>query len=463
MLSYSEQFLNEIRKLNKTLFIRDNLEILRCMEDQTVDLIYLDPPFNSNKNYGAPIGGELAGEHFKDMWTLKDTDEAWWGELSEKHPKLYEIIHAVGCINGKRDKAYLIYMAIRLVEMRRVLKDTGSIYLHCDNTMLHSLKLVMDSIFQKSNFVNSLSRVRQVGKKGSQYEKRSYGDQIDHVLFYSKGKKYFFKIPVTKRTSKQLKEKYNKKDKDGKQFCLDNIVLNASNYRPNLRYEYKGYIPKYGWMVSKDKLKQMDKENKLYWNKNENPKRKYFREDDKGIEANNFIEYMPLTRKEKTEYKTQKPLALLEMIIKASCPDNGVVLDPFCGCTTACMASEKLQRKWIGIDISPLASKLLVVRLEKEFNYSTKDIKRLINIREGLPTKNAPRPSKDIKHTLYGKQEGLCAGCKFHFQIQNLTKDHKIPRSKGGQDTDKNIQLLCGNCNSIKGDRSMEYLLSVVK
>ena len=107
-------------KLNCTTFIRDNLEVLRCIDDQTVDLIYLDPPppFNSNKNYGSPIGSKEAGFHFKGMWYLSDTGEAWWGELSDKYPDLYEVIYAIGCINGNRDKAYLIYMAMRFLEMQ---------------------------------------------------------------------------------------------------------------------------------------------------------------------------------------------------------------------------------------------------------------------------------------------------------------------------------------------------------
>ena len=118
-------------KLNRHIFIKDNLEVLRAFDDESVDLIYLDPPFNSNKNYGAPIGSEAAGAHFKDIWTYSDTDDAWWGLLADKEPGLYEIIHAVGCINGEKDKSYLIAMAMRLLELKRVLKDTGSIYLHC--------------------------------------------------------------------------------------------------------------------------------------------------------------------------------------------------------------------------------------------------------------------------------------------------------------------------------------------
>ena len=452
-------------KLNRTVFIQDNLKVLRCLDDESVDLIYLDPPFNSNKNYSAPIGSKEAGFHFKDMWYLSDTDDAWWGEISEKWPKVYEIIHAIGCVNGKKHKAYLIYMAIRLIEMHRVLTDVGSIYLHCDNTMVDSLKLLMDSIFKRTNHINKLSRHRQVGKKGCQHQKRSWGEQVDHILYYvkskhSKSRKYFFSIPyIRARSKEEMKEKYNKRDENERAYNTDNITLNRSNARDNLAYSYKGYTPPYGWMMKEEKLKKLDLEGRLGWNKKGKPHRKYFKEDDKGIEATNLIEYIPLTKEEKTDYKTQKPLKLLERIIQASCPDSGVVLDPFCGCATACIAAEKLGRKWIGIDISPRAEHLIKTRLVKELRASQK----LVKIRKLLPVKNAPRPSKDIKRVLYGKQEGYCSGCKFYFPFRNMTKDHIEPNADGGQDTDENLQLLCGACNSTKGGRSMSYLIARLK
>jgi len=441
-------------KFNRSIFIRDNLEVLRGIDDESIDLIYLDPPFNSNKNYSAPVGSREAGFHFKDMWYLYDTDEAWWGELSENNQDLYEVIHAIGCVNGKRDKAYLIYMAMIIIEMHRILKSTGSIYLHCDNIMVHPLKLLMDCIFKKANYINSLSRHRQVGKKGSQYDKRSWGDQVDHILFYAKTSQYFFNIPTRDRTKEELEDKYSRIDENGRRFKADNITLNSSNARENLKYDYKGYIPPYGWMMKKEKLQQMDKEGRLGWSRNGRPYRKYFEENDQGIEANNLIEYMPLTKTEKTEYKTQKPLKLLERIIEASCPINGLVLDPFCGCATACIAAEKLRRKWIGIDLSKLAGKLVKKRLVKELDKSS----RIVTIRRDLPARNAPRPSKNIKHALYGKQEGVCLGCGIHFPFRAMTRDHITPTSKGGADTDSNLQLLCISCNTTKGDRDMSYL-----
>lgn len=450
-----------LEKLNRTIFIRDNLEVLRCLEDKTVDLIYLDPPFNSNKNYGAPIGSKTAGFHFKDMWYLSDTDNAWWGELSDKHPNLYEIIHAIGCVNGNRNKSYLIYMSMRLLEMHRVLKDTGSIYLHCDQTMGHSLKLILDSIFGKKNFINEIIRERQTAKKGSQYEKRSYGISTDNLLFYSKSENYFFRIPKYKKSLDQIEKDYNLIDKNGQRFKSEPIELNTGNSRQNLIFKWKGYIPKYGWMMTKEKLNNLESEGKIYWTKNGmgKPRRKNFMKDYKGTECNNLWPEFSMTKIEKQHYRTQKPISFLIRIIEASSNEGDIVLDPFAGCATACIASEKLGRKWIGIDLSSLAEKLVKERLVNELGlYST-----LVTIRRDLPIKNATKPSKNIKHILYGLQKGYCNGCKVHFQFRNFHMDHKIPKAKGGQNTDKNLQLLCGHCNSVKGDRPMSYLLAKLK
>ena len=140
---------------NQTIWTGDNLDILRGMNSECVDLIYLDPPFNSNKTYEAPIGSEAAGAAFKDSWTLSDVDEAWHGEIADREPALYAIIDAAGQSHGKGMKSYLIMMAVRLLEMRRVLKDTGSIYLHCDPTASHYLKMLMDSIWGTRNLGNT--------------------------------------------------------------------------------------------------------------------------------------------------------------------------------------------------------------------------------------------------------------------------------------------------------------------
>ena len=169
---------------NRTLWTGDNLDIMRGMNSETVDLIYLDPPFNSNKNYSAPIGSEAAGAAFKDTWTLSDIDEAWHGEIADREPTLYAIIDAAGMSHGKGMKSYLIMMAVRLLEMQRLLKSTGSIYLHCDPTASHYLKTLMDAVFGQGNFRNEI-----VWKRTSSHsDSKTMGAVHDVILHYSKDK-----------------------------------------------------------------------------------------------------------------------------------------------------------------------------------------------------------------------------------------------------------------------------------
>ncbi len=451
-------------RLNRTIFIRDNLAVLRCLDDKGVDLIYLAPPFYSNKSYSSPIRSKEAGFYVKNIGYLNDIKEEWWGELSDKHTNLYEIIHGIGSVHGDKDKSYLIYITMRLLQMHRILKDTGSIYLHCDQTMSHSLKLIMDAIFGKNNFRNEIiwRRIRSTANI-NQFTKKNYSKNSDTILFYSKTNDYFFnkegiKTPYSKE---YIKERFKLKDNKGF-YQRGNLFRSLSlGERPNLCYTYKGFSNPYpsGWKISKDRLIELDKQgdieiinNKIY--------RKLRLEKVKGIPVNNIWEdiYQSM-RKEKTGYRTQKSLALLERIVKASCPEGGVVLDPFCGCATTCIASEKLQRKWIGIDINSRTETLLLKRLINDLNVKT----NIVTIRKDLPIKNAPKPSHNIKHILYGKQKGHCKGCKEYFPIRNLQKDHIIPKAKCGPDTDANLQLLCGACNSVKGDRDMAYLQAQIK
>ena len=446
-------------KLNRHIFIRDNLEVLRVFDDESVDLIYLDPPFNSNKNYHAPIGSDAGGAHFKDIWTLKDTKKAWWGELADEYPALYSAIHAVGVINGDKDKGYLIYMAMRLLEMKRILKNTGSIYLHCDQTMSHTLKLVMDAVFGKKYFKNEISweRIKGAGKR-TQHKPKKYAVSTDSILFYKKSKCSYFDIEkVCIPYSKEQLEEFKFTDAKGIYKRRSPFNSKGQGARPNQCYSYKGFTPPHpsGWNVTKKTLLKMIANGDIEFVNN-----KVYRKQrpEKGILPNALwrdIQIPP--KKERTDYPTQKPLALLERIIKASSNKGDLVLDPFCGCATTCIASEKLNRRWIGIDLRAKAGYLVKLRLKKELQKSFSFLKK-IQIRKTLPIKNAPKPSKNIKHILYGQQQGYCNGCEAHFEFRHFHKDHIIPLSAGGPDTDDNLQLLCGSCNNIKGPRDMNYL-----
>ena len=298
----------------------DCLVWLPKLQDSSIDLVYIDPPFNTGRT----------DFNYNDKW--KD-------------------IHS-----------YIDWLFPRLALLHRVTK--GVLCVHLDWHTVHYVKVQLDKIFGYKNFVNEIIWKRQCGRKGSQYEKRSYGNSIDHILLYSKNpKKYYFKIPIIRnRTKEELEKKYNKEDEYG-WYCEDNIILNSSNATESLKYPYKGYIPKYGWMMSKNKLASLDKNNRLKWNSKGTPKRAYYREDDKGIEATNFWEYMKLTKIEKQDYKTQKPLALLSRLIKSFTNEGDIVLDCFCGSGTTAVAAKKLNRKYIVGDISWKAIEITKSRL----------------------------------------------------------------------------------------------------
>ena len=165
----------------------DNLPVMRGMNDACIDLIYLDPPFNSNRHYEAPIGSKAAGAAFKDAWTLDDIDVHEHGELADRNPAAYSVIEAARQAHGKGMQSYLIFMAVRLLEMHRILKETGSIYLHCDPTASHYLKLLMDGIFGKGNFKNEVvwSYRRWPSKS------RNFQTMHDTILFYVRGGAHF--------------------------------------------------------------------------------------------------------------------------------------------------------------------------------------------------------------------------------------------------------------------------------
>ena len=396
---------------NHTIFTGDNLDIMRSMDSASVDLIYLDPPFNSNRHYKAPIGSEAAGAEFKDAWTFEDTKEAWWGLIADEHPAIYKVIDAAGDVGNEGDKAYLIYMAMRLLEMHRVLKPTGSIYLHCDPTMSHSLKMVMDAIFGRKNFLNEIVWCY----RGAGYPKKSFGRRHDLLYRYSIGSEYTFNLD-------DVREPY-----------ADTTVERFKHYIGNKRK---------GGDFGVQKLNPLGKHPDDWWQ----------------------IQPIAPSAKERVGYPTQKPLALLRRVIAASSNEGDVVLDPFCGCATACIAAEELGRQWIGIDISSKAAELVRIRAEKELTDLLGSQKRIfaINHRTDIPVRadHLKPPSRDINHTLFGRQEGKCNGCNFSFPFHNFTRDHIVPRAKGGQDTDDNLQLLCARCNSVKGDRTMEYLVA---
>ena len=441
---------------SQTIWTGDNLDIMRGMNSESVDLIYLDPPFNSNKTYSAPIGSEAAGAAFKDSWTLDDVDIAWIGLIAEKEPCLPHVIDTAGIAHGKGMKSYLVMMAVRLLEMRRLLKPAGSVYLHCDPTASHYLKLVMDCVFGSGNFRSEIVWQRT----SSRNDAKGWGRVHDCILFYAKGPDARWNRTFSSHDPEYVRKFYRYQDEHGK-YRLHEIIRTASmGERPNLSYEYKGYRPQWGWRKVRAKLESLDRAGRIVWSDSGRPYVKRYLHEHPGTPIRDVISDIPPISghaAERTGYPTQKPLELLNRIIEASSDPGDVVLDPFCGCATACVAAHALGRLWTGIDVSPKAAELMVHRLQQDYMGQQADLTtqaaKVIH-RTDIPQRTDVGklpPYKTHKHTLYGMQEGKCAGCGHHFPFQNFTVDHVVARSKGGTDHLDNLQLLCNHCNSVKG------------
>ena len=390
---------------NQSIWTGDNLPIMCGMNSASVDLIYLDPPFNSDANYAAPIGSEAAGAEFKDMWSLSDVDAEWINLMEAKHPTLYRVLLAA---MSASDKSYLAYMAARLLEMRRILKPTGSIYLHCDLRMSHYLKLVMDAIFGRKRMKNEIYWYYY--NKMHDRRKTLFPRATDSLLFYVAGDSFTFS---------QIQEKRDKPVQQLRRVKRDGKMVNLKDEDGHVVYQTRTH-------------RVVDN----VWR----------------------IPALPPASKERLNYPTQKPLALLRRLIEASSEQGDIVLDPFCGCATACIAAEQMGRDWAGIDISPKAAELVVYRMKRELQLLYHGIHRTDIPRRTDLGKIPPYNSPVNKRELYGEQEGHCAGCNTHFQARHLEVDHIIALGKGGTDHIENLQLLCGSCNRIKGDRGMEYL-----
>ena len=362
------------------LYFGDNLEILRNREyfpDNSIDLIYLDPPFNSKKSYNilfkenGGVESEAQIKAFTDTWHWTQTAENTYHDIVTNGPlKVGKLIGALhDAIGGNDVMAYLVMMTARLIELHRVLKPTGSLYLHCDPTASHYLKLVLDQIFGPANFRNDIVWQRTSAGKPIY---RNLPKNTDSILWYTKSDNYFFQ-PILQPLSEEDIATFNLDDNDGRGKYNTQPIINPG-YRPNLRYVYKDLQgrewqpPKNGWRFNENRMHELEKDNRLYF-KNTIREKYYLSERlVKGKQISNVWTDIPLVaRLEFLGYQTQKPLALLERIIQASSNEGDIVLDPFCGCGTAVVAAQKLNRRWVGIDITHLAINLMRTRLKDSF------------------------------------------------------------------------------------------------
>lgn len=370
----------------------DNLNVLRdSLADESVDLIYLDPPFNSARDYNilfSSTEGKSKGEASEAQITA--FEDSWqWGEQAERefsevvrgtNTQVSEIIQALRKFLGENDMmAYLTMMTNRLLELHRVLKPTGSLYLHCDPTASHYLKIVLDGVFSKTNFRNEIIWKRQSSHNDASNQ---FGAITDTIFFYVKSKQAPFNVVRRPLDVTYSNKFYRHKDVDGRLYRLGDMsapagggmaAINKQTGLPNGWYEWQGYKPPMrGWRYQLSTMQKLHDEGRIWYPADKTKRialKRYLDENQGQAVANLWDDIASLSSQtaESLGYPTQKPVALLERIVEASSKEGDVVLDPFCGCGTAVHAAQKMGRKWIGIDITHLAVSLIEKRLKDAF------------------------------------------------------------------------------------------------
>ena len=426
---------------NRTLFHGDNLKYMRSMNSESVDLIATDPPFNKGKDFHATPDSLASGAKFQDRWSWEDdVHDEWVDQIKDDYPHVMHVIQGSRSSYGDDMGAFLCFMAVRLIAMRRILKPTGSVYLHCDPTASHYLKELMDAIFGRKMFRNEIVWCYNVGGKG----KRWFARKHDTILFYSKTNEYRFysdsvKIPRNTGT-KSFGGKIGT-DENGRKY-QDKIVKSTGKvYR---YYLDEGKLPEDWWT------------------------------DINSIQSGN---------KERTGWPTQKPLALYERIVKVSSNEGDIVLDPFAGCATTLVASEKLGRQWVGIDLWEKAADVVVNRLQYEgllgsdmvgmsqdilplhgyLTFATEPPDRTDDGEYAVPYLRPKVLVKEPEGPKYTRQQmyehlldqhgSRCQGCDRVFDDSRyLELDHNTPRADGGINHISNRVLLCGPCNKLKSN-----------
>lgn len=361
--------------MRNTLYYGDNLAVLReSVADESVDLVYLDPPFNSNATYNVLFRGDSGKgadaqiEAFDDTWHWGEEAERAFAEvLASVNTRAAEMLRAIRAFLGENDMmAYLAMMAVRLLELHRVLKPTGSLYLHCDPTASHYLKAVLDSVFGQESYRNEIIWQRT---NAHNFKSRQFHRVHDVILFYSKSSVYYFKALHGDFSQEQLR-RYETDQDSGRLFTGQDLTIIGGDLSP-----WRGTIPNAprGWGMSLAERERLWAAGMILTRKDGSPRldgRKVWLDEKQGVPVSDVWNDVPRignTSSERLGYPTQKPVALLERIINASSREGDVILDPFCGCGTTIHAAEKLGRCWIGIDITHLAISLIERRLADAF------------------------------------------------------------------------------------------------
>lgn len=452
------------------LYFGDNLEILReHIEDESVDLVYLDPPFNSKRDYNllfkSPKGhtSDASITAFEDSWHWgAPAEREFYDILNQPNTNVSEMIQALRRFLGENDMmAYLVMMCSRLLELHRVLKPTGSLYLHCDPSASHYLKILLDGVFGVGNYQNEITWKRQSAHNDARHK---YGIITDVLLYYAKSKKPYFNVVRTSLDPDYVKKFYRHKEGDRLYQLSDMSApegggmasINKATGKPNGWYEWQGYQPPTrGWRYSPETMQKLHDENRIYYPEDGTgrPRLKRYLDENKGAPVTNLwddITSIQAGNKEGLGYPTQKPLVLLERVIQASCPPGGVVLDPFCGCGTAIHAAEKLGRQWFGIDITHLAIAVIEERLRTYFpsiNFQTHGTPRDLDSARDLARRDKYEFQYWVCHLLgaqpyQNKKKGADGGIDGIKYFQDVGNQHKkiVVSVKGGENV--NVSMI---------------------
>ena len=435
---------------NRTLFHGENIDILRGMDGATVDLIATDPPFNKGRDFHATPDSVASGAKFQDRWDWdRDTEGAWHDQIQDESPAVWGVIEFAKAAYGDDMAAFLCFMGVRLMEMHRILKPTGSLYLHCDPTASHYLKALLDAIFGRKQFRNEIVWRKYSGRKNN--ARRKFSTQHESLLFYGKSPRAAFNGVIIPHSEKEIKKKYTHGDDDGRRYRLAwgrTYQLTGVNRRIYLD-ESPGRAVGNLWI-------------------------------EDGLQLNT-------SSSEKVGYPTQKPIALYERIIAASSNPGDMVLDPFCGCATTPIAAERLGRQWVGIDLWDGADEMIKRRMAAiglaspetkstlttvaDIHYETDPPVRTDGGLAAAPHLAAKyqrhRPQaewqkmsrSDMSDALASAQRSgtagdlvVCAGCGRSLEARFFHLDHRLPRSEGGEHFITNRVLLCAPCNQTKSD-----------
>jgi DNA modification methylase len=366
------------------LYYGDNLEILRDhIPAGSIDVVYLDPPFNSNRSYNVIFKDE-SGRHsdaqimaFEDTWSWGDQASAHYEYLTNTDfqrrrvaPPVSSIIAALRTAIGKSPMmAYLVEMTVRLVELHHVLKPSGSLYLHCDAAASHYLRVILDAIFSPRNFRNEIIWKRSSAHSDTGQGARHYGKVSDTILFYAKSQANIWNQQYQAYEAEYIARDYRRQDPDGRRYRISDLSGPGGAAKGNPYFEFLGVTRH--WRYSKERMEELYRQGRIIQTRpGAVPQYKRYLDEMPGMPVQNIWADIPVVNnrsKEYLGYPTQKPLALLERIIRSSSHPGDVVLDPFCGCGTALAAAQRLGRRWVGIDITILAIAVIKARLQRQF------------------------------------------------------------------------------------------------